>query len=252
MHWWTLQKLKFKNPQTRREAIDKLAAEGTEESVEHLISALQDDDSGVRLAVVQALGRLKEARAVPSLVQGMRDPDAEVREAVVAALMQAADPTCVDVLVGALKDLNLGVRRRAAKALDFFGWKPSNDVQRVMRFVALGEYVNAALVGSLALEPLLNALKDQQCPNRRSVVEALSHVGDERVLKPLMAALRDADGHVRVAAVEALGALRDSRCAESLTISMELASRICPLPRYGVTLFFLKSKSIPPVNVCTT
>jgi HEAT repeat protein len=65
MHWWTLQQLKFKNPQTRRQAIEKLASEGTDESVEHLISALQDDDNAVRLAVVQALGRLKETRRSP-------------------------------------------------------------------------------------------------------------------------------------------------------------------------------------------
>ena len=26
MHWWTLQQLKFKNPQTRRQAVEKLAA----------------------------------------------------------------------------------------------------------------------------------------------------------------------------------------------------------------------------------
>ncbi len=65
MHWWTLQKLKFRNPETRRRAVDKLAAQGTEEAVQHLLSALQDDDAVVRLAVVQALGRIKERRALP-------------------------------------------------------------------------------------------------------------------------------------------------------------------------------------------
>ncbi len=135
--------------------------------------------------------------------------------------MQMGDATCTEVLVGALKDLNLSVRRRAAKALDFFGWKPSNDIQRVLRFIALGEYAKAANIGTLALEPLLTALRDKQCPNRRNVVEALSQIGDERVLKPLMSALRDSDGHVRVAAVEALGSLRDPRSADSLTLSLK-------------------------------
>lgn len=221
MHWWTLQKLKFKNPQTRREAVEKLATEGTEESVENLISALQDDDRAVRLSVVHALGRLKETRAFPALTQAMRDPDAEVREAVVGALMQVGDSTCTEVLVSALKDLNLAVRRRAAKALDYFGWQPSNDIQRVLRFAALGEYIKAALLGAVALEPLLSALRDQQCPNRRSVVEALTHIGDERVLKPLIGALKDSDPHVRVAAIEALGAIRDPRTAEPLTLALK-------------------------------
>jgi HEAT repeat protein len=147
----------------------------------------------------------------------MRDPNVEVREAVVGALMQVGDATCAEVLVAALKDLNLAVRRRAAKALDFFGWQPANDVQKSLRLVALGEYMNAAMLGVVSLEPLLSVFKDQQCPNRRAVIEAISQIGDERVMKPLMAALKDGDPHVRVAAVEALGAIRDPRTAEALT-----------------------------------
>jgi len=58
-------------------------------------------------------------------------------------------------------------------------------------------------------------------PSRRNVVEALSHIGDERVLKPLIDALNDADPHVRVAAVEALGSLRDPRSAEPLTLALK-------------------------------
>src|SRR5688572_28167304 len=172
MHWWTLQKLKFKNPQSRRQAVEQLAAEGTDESVEHLLSALQDDDAEVRLSVVQSLGQAKEGRALPSLIQAMRDPNGDVREAVVMALMQVGDATCIEVLVGALKDLHPGVRRRSVVALDSFGWRPSNDIQRVIRFVACGEFMNAAAVGSVALEPLMAALKNPQCPNRRNVVEA--------------------------------------------------------------------------------
>src|SRR5204862_3049573 len=133
MSWWTRQQLKFKNPQTRRQAVEKLAAEGTGDAIDNLVDALQDDDAAVRLVVVQALGKLKEPRTLPPLVQSMRDPDGEIREAVVAALMQVGDATCVDVLVGALKDLNLAVRRRAAKALDFFGWQPANDIQKSLR-----------------------------------------------------------------------------------------------------------------------
>jgi HEAT repeat protein len=217
MSWWTRQQLKFKNPETRRQAASKLAAEGTDEAVDDLVEALLDDDAGVRLVVVQALGRIKEPRTLGPLVQAMRDPDGEVREAVVGALMQVGDATCAEVLVGALKDLNLAVRRRAAQALDLFGWQPSNDIQKVLRLVALGEYMKAAMIGSPALEPLRSLLKDSRCPNRRSVVEALSTIGDERVLKPLIGALNDADPHVRVAAVEALGAIRDPRSAEPLT-----------------------------------
>jgi HEAT repeat protein len=171
--------------------------------------------------VVEALGRMKECRALPSLIQAMRDPNGEVREAVVGALMQVGDAICIEVLVGGLKDLHSGVRRRAAKVLDFFGWRPANDIQTVMRFMAHGEYVKAAGVGVLAIEPLLNVLKDVHCPNRRDAVEALSHIGDERVLKPLINALKDEDALVRVAAIEGLGAIRDARSTDPLTLALK-------------------------------
>jgi HEAT repeat protein len=135
--------------------------------------------------------------------------------------MEVGDATCIDILVSALKDLNLSVRRRTAKALDFFGWQPGTDIQKVLHFVALGEFAKAAAFGAVALEPLLSVLKDLQCPNRRKIVEALSQIGDERVMKPLMGALKDADAHVRVAAVEALGLMRDSRSAEPLTLALK-------------------------------
>ena len=144
MQWWTLQQLRSKSSETRRQAIEKLASQVTDEGMDYLFATLQDDDSSVRLAVVQALGRLKDPRCLPSLIQGMRDPNPEVREAVVAALMQVGDATCIEVLVGALKDLSSSVRRRAAKALDFFGWQASNDSQRVLRLVGLGEFMKAA------------------------------------------------------------------------------------------------------------
>ena len=221
MQWWTRQQLRSKSSETRRQAIEKLASDVTDEGMDYLFSTLQDDDASVRLAVVQALGRLKDSRCLPSLIQAMRDPNAEVREAVVAALMQVGDATCLEVLVGALKDLSSAVRRRAAKALDFLGWKPANDSQRVLRLVALGEFLKAAGIGVLAVEPLLGVLQDPQCPNRRNVVEALSQIGDERVLKPLLGALKDLDWQVRVAAVEALGAIRDPRSVEPLNLALK-------------------------------
>src|SRR6185436_5612942 len=180
MHWWTVKQLKFKNPQTRRQAVEKLAETRTEEAIDCLMDALQDDDPLVRLAAVKGLALCKDPRTLPSLIQGMRDPKPEVREAVVASLIQIGDETCIEVLVGALKDLHPSVRSRTAQALDALGWKPANDLQKVARLSALGEYQKAASLGSVALDALLAALRDPNCPSRRMVVEALSQIGDER------------------------------------------------------------------------
>src|SRR6185503_15411990 len=160
MQWWTLQQAKFKNPQTRRQAVERLAETPSQEAIDCLMGALQDDDYEVRLAAVKGLAICKEPRTLPSLIQGMRDPKPEVREAVVGTLIQIGDETCIEVLVGALKDLHPGVRSRTAHALDALGWKPSNELQKVARFCALREFQNAASLGSVALDTLLATLRD--------------------------------------------------------------------------------------------
>ena len=67
MNWWTLQQLKFKNPQTRRQAVEKLALLSVEEAVSGLISALEDDAAEVRVAAVQGLGREAFGQSVSCL-----------------------------------------------------------------------------------------------------------------------------------------------------------------------------------------
>ncbi len=194
----------------------KLSAEATATTADVLLPLLADEAAEVRKAVAVALGRLKDDRAMPPLLRSLRDPDGDVRQAAVTALMffgRAIDPDC---FVGLLKDSHAGVRWAAGKAHEALGWQPSSDTQRVLRAVATGQFSSAAGVGSAAIEPLIAALRDAHCANRRAAVEALSQIGDDRVLKPLMSALKDADSPVRVAAVEALGRLREPRALEAL------------------------------------
>jgi HEAT repeat protein len=69
--------------------------------------------------------------------------------------------------------------------------------------------------------------------NRRLVVEALSQIGDERVLKPLLTVLNVQDSHVQVAAMKALGQIRDC-AARTLSKLLKDPIRRCgprgPLP----------------------
>ena len=48
MNWWTLQQLKFKNPQTRKQAIEKLAVQPPADAVPGLLSAIEDEAAEVR------------------------------------------------------------------------------------------------------------------------------------------------------------------------------------------------------------
>ena len=148
MKWWTLQQLKSRKPETRKDAVERLVAENPAEAVSHLLTVTHDPDREVRKAVVQALGRTKDEQVLTALMTSLHDPDGEVREAAVVALTQVNHPRAIDLLTLALGDPRHEVRWRAAKALDALGWQPANEDQLVLRAVAAGEFVKAAGVGA--------------------------------------------------------------------------------------------------------
>src|SRR2546425_8317702 len=88
MKWLTVQQLKSRSPQTRRQAVEKLAAEQSAQAVKYLLPFVTDPEPGVRRAVIQALGRIKDEQGLTPLMNALRDPDSEVREAAVVSLTQ--------------------------------------------------------------------------------------------------------------------------------------------------------------------
>nr|MBA3242458.1 HEAT repeat domain-containing protein [Acidobacteriota bacterium] len=68
----------------------------------------------------------------------------------------------------------------------------------------------------VALEPLINALKDEAPGVRGSAATALAALGDRRAVEPLIAALKDEADNVRGSAATALAALGDRRAVEPL------------------------------------
>jgi HEAT repeat protein len=73
-----------------------------------------------------------------------------------------------------------------------------------------------AIIGTPAVEPLLNELMNQDLAVRGNVAFALGLIGDSRAVIPLIIALKDRDSHVRENAATALGKIRDQRAGEHL------------------------------------
>lgn len=139
-----------------------------------LIAALQDSNEPVREAVVQALGRFADARAVNTLRPMLRDPAASVRIA-------------------------------AAMNLKHLGWRPATPEELAVFEIALGHTKAAAWgSGESALMPLLAELKNDTSFQRRAAAEALEGVDDPRRIRPLLTAAQDPDPSVRVSAIYAL------------------------------------------------
>jgi HEAT repeat protein len=193
-------------------------------AVEHLITALRDEDSSFRWAAAEALGQIGDARAVEPLIAALKDNDVRTRRGAAEALEKMGDTRAVEPLIAALKDEDPSVRIYAAKALGNKG-------------------------DTRAVEPLIAALKDKSA--RWAAAEALGKIGDTRAVEPLSSvfiavlkdestrlgafeealkkigngatepliliqALKDKNEYVRISAVEVLGEIRDTRAIEPL------------------------------------
>jgi HEAT repeat protein len=90
-------------PNNRCKVVDCLGEIGAP-AVEPLIEALKDESYFVRISAVQALGKIKDPRAVVPLIQALKDKDFNVREKTVEALAELADPRAVVTLVHLLED----------------------------------------------------------------------------------------------------------------------------------------------------
>jgi HEAT repeat protein len=246
MLWWTLRRLRSKNPEARRRAaaslrhrreartvepllaaLDDFSSEvralvalalgdiGDVRAVESLIAALKTWDSRARWAAMEALAKFKE-RAVPALLTALDDPDPGFRRVAVELLGAIGDSRALEPLLTCLQDADYAVRRHAVRALEAWGWHPETAAQRVLMTIATGHLAPLVAEGEAAVEPLITALTLDDAHVRSEAAWALGHIGDARAVEPLVTALADADHQVRLAAAEALGRFRDPRAVDPL------------------------------------
>jgi len=90
-------------------------------ATEYLMIDLWDEDKKVRLAAVDALGSLKDARAYEHLVPLLDDEDNDIRFATAVALGELGDNRAVIPLERACKDPNRYVRAAALESIQKLG-----------------------------------------------------------------------------------------------------------------------------------
>jgi HEAT repeat protein len=222
------------------------------------ISALDDEDWGVREDAAVALGRLGDPRSVQPLIRALRDQDQAVRNAATTALMALGEPAILSLgfclqdtnpqmqesaacilatianeqvlapLLSAALSHNWIVRMSSAKALGRIQSPQAIDTLCLLlqdKVPAVREEAGQAIqtIGSASIPKLLETLHDRNWKIRLRAVEALAFLKPREAVGPLMTVvLEDSDTAVRQDAVRALGQIGDRRAIPLLLSSLAL------------------------------
>ncbi len=175
-------------------ALGELKAEAAATLYEVALARQSQDDWQAQLRL---LGTLRLETVVEALVEALRDPAPEVR----AAAANACIDLCLAEPPPALFRAGAGPTPRAA-----------------------GERVEASPALSLAVEPLIETLKDANAQVRANAATALGWIGDQRAAAPLAKRLKDPDERCRAADALALGMLRSPLALRPLARTLGDAS----------------------------
>jgi HEAT repeat protein len=173
-------KVDFKNANiVKLDIASKALVEIGEPAVEPLIIALNDEKIIARCRAAKALGEIGDPRAVDPLISNLNVENDNVRHTAVVALGMIGDPRAVEPLITILNE-RLNTERDSAG-------------------------VSLSQIGVSAVEPLIGVLKEHEEFNTRKVaILALERIGDPRAIEPLLNALKDEHWVVRESAERAL------------------------------------------------
>jgi len=247
-------KLRSGTPQERKDAALALRGEDSKDAVSALIEALQDKDSSVSYAAIEALGISLDPRASDALWEYLKasEADVNIQYAIAQALGKTSDPrilanarifikdpakkaaglfllqefddpAVIDVLIGALSDDNESFRESVAEAITAKGRMAGaqdkligalKDANPQVRFYSAG--ILGQVQSQRATPPLITLLKDENVKVRYMAVWALGNLHDPRAIEPLIESLRDRDPEVRGKVALVLGSSGDTRAVEPL------------------------------------
>jgi len=202
---WTDQKLRFGSPKARLAAVEELAQQYDEATVEPLIFALKDKSPEVRTTAARALLRYTNTtQAVEPLMVILRDTSPLARAAAAETLGRLGDLRAVPHLVVLLRDADPYVRGIAVRSLNRLGWKPEVAPDRVLQILATGELHQLVAMGPEGVGHLLDALRNGTLNKQLTAAKALARVNDPRVKPAMLAALNRNIPQLRVVALGVL------------------------------------------------
>lgn len=143
-------------------------------ATEPLLRVLRKSSRTARIGAIEALGEIRDQRAVEPLMQVLEnDSHDETRFLAALALGEIGDDASLTLLVHTLKDRNKYVRYGAAVALDSLEWQAKSPRDEAYYLLAKQEWDKVSAIGEAATEPLLHTLDDSESQIREHAVEIL-------------------------------------------------------------------------------
>jgi HEAT repeat protein len=213
--------LKDNQSKVRIAAAGALGQIGAPSAVEPLIAALKDKENGMSVAAAQALKKIGPP-AFKMLIAMLEGESWDVRTAAAEALGQISArlennilrAEVVAALGTALKD-NMS-RAAAADALEKIGWKPGKDEVGAAYWVTKQEWGECVEIGTPAVEPLIEALKENNYDVCMGAAGALGQIGDPHAVQSLIAALYDSNIDLCKSAAAALVQIGNPQAIDGL------------------------------------
>ncbi|HPJ67226.1 MAG TPA: HEAT repeat domain-containing protein [Desulfobacteraceae bacterium] len=195
-------------------------------AVEPLISALWDV-TGARYQAIVALGKLKDSRAIVPLIGILENEEnATVRKSIIHSIGEIRDPRGITFLLAKLKNAEGDLEKASAEsALIKIGPPALETLISALKGADQETTIRikrvlGSIVGSEAVEPLIAVLSGQGSEIGVGAAEGLRKLTDIRDFELLLAALRDRSWIIRSIAARAMGDLKDHRAIQPLTATM--------------------------------
>lgn len=183
---------------------------------------LTDSNKLVRSTALSVLATRKGGIDVKKVCKLLTDPDVEVQNKAVDVLVKAKHPDTVRLLVPALKDESEYTRRSAVEVLNEI-CDPSS-VKELLDVIKDDDWwvraragdALAEIGGPKVVDSVLQLINDKDEDVRRAAIEILNATKDERAVDQLMKATDDTDWWVRERAIDALSQIGNSKAVPKL------------------------------------
>jgi HEAT repeat protein len=215
------------DPQQRRNAAQQLGQLVSPAACEALIGALGDPHLSVQETVILALAKHPYPGKISQLVQVLQENNPVRRNAALNALLEVSAET-PQVTFDALHHPSADVRQWAAEMLGEIN-EASSVTALLERLEDAGEFPNVrraaaqslGRLGSVAAAPaLMAAATHGDFWMRQAAIEALSRLGDEKVVEPLLTLMKQ-DAWTRPAVIKALGNIGSTQAMPDLVTALD-------------------------------